>query len=51
VLYRPVDVLDDVAASGVPFTVERAETVERPVDGTDRPALDCLVRVERRPGT
>jgi SAM-dependent methyltransferase len=48
VLYRPSDVLDDVAASGAPFTVGRAETVERPVDGADRPALDCLVRAERR---
>jgi SAM-dependent methyltransferase len=51
VLYRPADVLDDVGRSGAPFTVVRAETVERPVDGAGRPALDCLVRVERRRGT
>lgn len=47
VLYAPEDVLADLRASGVTCTVERAEAVERPVDGADRPALDCLVRVRR----
>jgi SAM-dependent methyltransferase len=47
VLYGPDDVLADLAAAGVEVTVERAEVVERPVDGADRPALDCLVRVRR----
>ena len=44
VLYRPDDVLADLEAAGIDVTVERAETVERPVAGADRPALDCLVR-------
>ena len=35
------------AAAGIDLTVERAETVERPVPGADRPALDCLVRARR----
>jgi len=47
VLYTPDDVLADLAAAGVDVTVERADTVERPVAGADRPALDCLVRVRR----
>lgn len=47
VLYAPEDVLADLRGSGVTCTVERAEVVERPVDGADRPALDCLVRVRR----
>ena len=47
VLYAPEDVLDDLAAAGIDVTVERAETVERPVAGADRPALDCLVRARR----
>jgi SAM-dependent methyltransferase len=47
VLYGPDDVLADLEAAGVTVTVERAEVVERPVDGADRPALDCLVRVRR----
>ncbi|HLM64809.1 MAG TPA: class I SAM-dependent methyltransferase [Acidimicrobiales bacterium] len=29
------------------LVIERAETVERPVDGADRPALDTLVRAHR----
>ena len=45
VLYRPDDVLADLEAAGVEVAVERVETVERPVSGADRPALDCLVRV------
>jgi len=47
VLYRPDDVLADLAAAGLDVTVERAETVERLVSDADRPALDCLVRVVR----
>ncbi len=47
VLYAPEDVLADLAAAGIDVTVERAETVERPVAGADRPALDCLVRARR----
>ncbi len=47
VLYRPDDVLADLADAGIDLTVERAETVERPVAGADRPALDCLVRARR----
>ena len=47
VLYRPEDVVADLAAAGIDVTVERAETVERPVAGADRPALDCLVRARR----
>jgi SAM-dependent methyltransferase len=47
VLYRPEDVLGDLEKSGVDVEVERAETVSRPVEGAERPALDCLVRVRR----
>jgi len=47
VLYRPDDVLADLGAAGIAVTVERADTVERPVPGAERPALDCLVRVRR----
>ena len=47
VLYRPDDVVADVRAAGIDLRVERAETVERPVVGADRPALDCLVRARR----
>jgi SAM-dependent methyltransferase len=47
VLYGPGDVLEDLAATGVGFTVERADTVPRPVEGAERPALDCLVRARR----
>jgi SAM-dependent methyltransferase len=47
VLYRPDDVLADLAAVGIEVEVVRAETVERPVADAARPALDCLVRVRR----
>jgi SAM-dependent methyltransferase len=51
VLYTPDDVRADLHAaaidSGIDLAIERAETVERPVDGADRPALDCLVRARR----
>ncbi len=51
VLYGPGDVLDDLGSSGLPFVVVKASTVERPVDDAARPALDCLVRAERREGS
>ena len=50
VLYAPDEVLADLDASGVAVVVERAETVERQVEGAERPALDCLVRARRESG-
>ena len=47
VLSTPADVLADLEAAGVDVEVVQAETVERPVQGSERPALDCLVRVQR----
>lgn len=47
VLCTPADVVSDTVGSGRELIVERAETVERPVEGADRPALDCLVRLRR----
>jgi hypothetical protein len=47
VLYTPSDVVADTVGSGSELIVERAETVERPVEGAGRPALDCLVRIRR----
>lgn len=47
VLYGPDDVLADLDAAGVVVTVERADVVARPVEGAERPALDCVVRVRR----
>ncbi|MEJ5255910.1 MAG: class I SAM-dependent methyltransferase [Acidimicrobiales bacterium] len=47
VLYTPHDIVGDAVATGAELVVERAETVERPVEGSDRPALDCLVRIRR----
>ena len=38
---------EDLEAAGVDVEVVQAETVERPVQGSERPALDCLVRVQR----
>ncbi len=43
VLYEP----DDVVAHLADLIVERAEHIERPVDGADRPAIDLLVRARR----
>jgi SAM-dependent methyltransferase len=43
VLYTPDDIVD--ALQGL--VVEKAERVLRPVDGADRPAIDCLVRATR----
>lgn len=50
VLYTAGDVAADLDGTGL--EIERAETVERPVDTTDgeRIALDLLVRGRRRPG-
>lgn len=47
VLYAPGDVAADLAATGL--SVERAETVQRPVDTSDgqRVALDAFVRARR----
>jgi hypothetical protein len=47
VLFRPQDVLSDVAHAGL--DIVRAETVQRPVevDGEPRVALDVLVRLVR----
>jgi SAM-dependent methyltransferase len=44
VLFTPEDVVADLATSGVTLRVERAERVHRRVDGSDRPAIDALVR-------
>ncbi|UQX86822.1 class I SAM-dependent methyltransferase [Jatrophihabitans telluris] len=44
VLYSPDDVVTDLALTGVSLRVERAERVQRMVDGADRPAIDVLVR-------
>lgn len=46
VLWTPDEV---VAGLGDAFAIERAEVVERPVEGADRPALDTLVRARRLP--
>jgi SAM-dependent methyltransferase len=45
VLYTASDVAADIADMGL--TIERAGEVLRPVDGADRPAIDCLVRARR----
>ncbi len=46
VLFRPEDVVADVRATGRPVSIARADSVRRPVDGSDRDAIDVLVRVE-----
>lgn len=45
VLYTAHDVADDLTGLGV--QIERAEEVLRPVDGAERPAIDCLLRARR----
>jgi SAM-dependent methyltransferase len=45
VLYTAQDVVEDLR--GTDLTVERAAEVLRPVDGAERPAIDCLVRARR----
>ena len=46
VLFRPEDVVADIRATGRPLRIVRAESVLRPVDGSDRDAIDALVRAE-----
>jgi SAM-dependent methyltransferase len=45
VLYTASDVVADI--DGMGFTIQRAGEVLRPVDGAERPAIDCLVRARR----
>jgi SAM-dependent methyltransferase len=45
VLYTQDDVLTDLSAIGAMYTTQRAERVERPIEGEDRAALDTLVSV------
>jgi SAM-dependent methyltransferase len=47
VLFTAADVAIDLAGAGV--TIERADEVLRPVDGTYRPAIDALLRAVRVP--
>lgn len=47
VLYTVDDVRADLATSGVPLRIDRAEQVLRPVEGEARPAIDVLVRAGR----
>lgn len=49
VLYTARDVEHDLDASGL--VVERADEVLRPVEGADRPAIDCLYRARRPTGS
>lgn len=49
VLYSNRDVTADLGAIDCSATVERTERVLRPVAGSDRPAVDTVVRA-RRPG-
>jgi SAM-dependent methyltransferase len=46
VLFRPEDVVADIRATGRPVPIVRADSVRRPVDGSDRDAIDVLVRAE-----
>jgi SAM-dependent methyltransferase len=45
VLYTAADVVQDL--DGLPLRIVRAGEVLRPVDGADRPAIDCLVKAVR----
>ena len=47
VLYSQDDVLADLTAAGAHYKTQRAERVERPIEGQDRAALDTLVRVTK----
>ena len=47
VLYTQHEVLTDLTDAGARYTTERAERVDRPVEGQDQPALDTLVRVAK----
>jgi len=46
VLFRPQDVVDDIRSTGRPLRIVRADSVRRPVDDSDRDAIDALVRAE-----
>ena len=46
-LFEPADIVTELGGTGL--EVEVAEERERPVDGSDRPAIDTVVRA-RRPG-
>jgi SAM-dependent methyltransferase len=45
VLYTADDVVGDL--DGLPLRIDRAGEALRPVDGADRPAIDCLVKAVR----
>jgi SAM-dependent methyltransferase len=45
VLFTAADVVADLSGAGL--VIDRAEAVHRPVEGTDRPAIDALVRAHR----
>jgi SAM-dependent methyltransferase len=45
VLYTARDLVDDLA--GTDLVVEKADEVLRPVEGAERPAIDCLLRARR----
>ena len=47
VLYTAADVVTDLDGTGL--TTERAAEVLRPVEGSDRPAIDALLRARRPP--
>lgn len=47
VLYSQDDVLGDLDAGGWHYVTQRAERVQRPVDGQDRAALDTVVHVAK----
>lgn len=47
VLYSERDVIADLGVIDCSAIVERAERVARPVLGTDRPALDTVVRARK----
>lgn len=42
VLYTGADIAGDLDGTGL--SVQRAEELRRPVEGADRPAIDCLLR-------
>jgi hypothetical protein len=46
VLFRAQDVVADIRATDRPLRIVRADTVRRPVDGSDRDAIDALVRAQ-----
>jgi len=38
--------VDDIRSTGRPLRIVRADSVRRPVDDSDRDAIDALVRAE-----